>query len=287
MDLKTYLEKKKIDYKTVDSLRISKGTKIDNVVFLENLNKLKTLEIEAVEIDFENIKFPKSLESLKLKSLSITDTKFLEKTDIEILEIRSCHEMTKVYLPKTLKRLTISHLRKINYEIESFPEGIENIEIAYSKIKTIPSIPNSVKVIRVFITYGLILQKMDLSSCTKLTNLRLTYTNVKELILPDKQHNVVLSNLAGLKYLKIPDPIINLVIRNSDIQKLDFSETSKLNFDEEWEFRDTPWYDSIPGVNTVGFKLKNYIFIKKNLKPESAERGSASIMDTGLFDFKN
>lgn len=191
MDLKTYLEKKKIDYKTVDSLRISKGTKIDDVDFLENLSKLKTLEIEAVELDFENIKFPKSLESLKLKSLSITDTKIIYNlSSLQEFEMRSCHNIEEVMLPKNLKKLTLSHLRKIEYKIDSFPSGMEHIYIAYSRIKSIPVIPKTIKEFTIRNTAKLIIKDLDFTGYLNLTALELSHTNVKDLVLEKKYKEI-------------------------------------------------------------------------------------------------
>lgn len=71
----------------------------------------------------------------------------------------------------------------------------------------------------------------------------------------------------------------------STVENVEFPLDYKFPDTAEWYIRDTPWYNRISGGDR-NFRMRDYIFIKNNLKPESDERGSASIMDTGLFDFK-
>lgn len=165
------------------------------------------------------------------------------------LEIGECQELTSIdELPPNIERLEIIKCRSITKITCKIPDSLKVIQIKWcDKLESIS----------------------DFSECS--------------------MNEFDVENCKSLKVLpKLPDLIKYVWLKNSGIEK--FADDFDFNLDIlNCDFSNTPIGDKY-NLETLTYKENETHFDKLkvlvHLEPGNDLRGAASIMDTGLFDFK-
>lgn len=224
--------------------------------------------------------------------VNIRDFKGIEKFEslselyIEDLEIKNLNDISKLKKLKTLRVTEVTDLFYLSTDLD-----IEHLDISYSSLGG---------------------RKLDfLKYFTKIKTLNIRHPNMKP-IEPLDSDDFDLSHIKQLKTLEsfhlygINLKIENLDFLNESVRYIRFEkgievdslkgierfDLNQLQIPKEYYIKVFKHEDNLnsPFPNMMREEdinfVRNYEFVNASLKPGDDLRGAASIMDTGLFDFK-
>lgn len=263
---------KPVNYDKTDII-INNNKELDSLDGIEKFKKLKSLQIVLCFKLSEIKNLPDSIEILRLGKYTVNNYRSNEilsidrfPSNVKEIDLANNNKLAKIpRVPKTCESLNMSNTKIEDFDVDG-GENLKDLNIEITQISKFENAYTKYPNLE-YLTFGdTYIEKLENlpSSIKKINGCYTVNKKLNKLVLLDfsnlenieKLHCYFRNGMSAknLKEVKVNKHIVSLLAKDYDRKIFDFSPSE--------------------------------LFVQVYLNKDSAERGAASIMDTGLFDFK-